>query len=142
MEHEPPSALLRALSPRFPQGLDASSVGREFVRVLLEIRGILPPILGARGVAALLQRSLHQARARFSWLADPFAEGDFIDLPALQSSFAGQDAASARAAAVDGVLASFETLLTSLIGESLTERLFDSVWTLAPEGGHVKETAP
>lgn len=103
-------------------------VADEFVRVLQELRVILTPVLGVRGVATLLQRSLHAGRMQFPWLADSLADEDFVDLMALQSSLAGEDYRSSRAAA-DGVLYSFHALLTSLIGMPLTELLLDSAST-------------
>lgn len=131
VEAEPESAMLRALSHQFPRDSDSVATAGEFVRVLQDIRIVLTPILGVRGVAALLQRSLHLARLQHPWLADPLAGGDFVDVSGLQSSLAEQDRV-ASLAAVDDVLAAFHALLTSLIGAPLTERLFESVWTPPP----------
>lgn len=139
MEPESSSLMLRTLSLQFPKNSDSAVIAGEFVRVLQDIRIVLSPILGVRGVAALLQRSLHLARLQHPWLADPLAGGDFVDVPALQASLAGQDHASARAA-VEAVLASFHALLNSLIGAPLTERLFASVWTPSPSGRAAQET--
>ncbi len=131
--------MLRALSLQFPKKSDSVAIAGEFVRILQDIRNVLTPILGVRGMAALLQRSLHLVRLQQPWLSDPLADGDFVDVAALQASLAAQDPASARAA-VNGVLASFHALLISLIGAPLTERLFASVWTPSPSGRVAQET--
>lgn len=130
--------MLRALSHQFPKDSDSVAIAGEFVRVLQDIRIVLSPILGVRGVAALLQRSLHLARLQYPWLADPLAGEDFVDVPALHASLTQQDQASTLAA-VDDVLLSFHALLTSLIGAPLIERLFESVWTPPPSGSAVQE---
>jgi hypothetical protein len=129
--------MLRALSHQFPENSDSVAIAGDFVRVLQDIRIVLTPILGVRGVAALLQRSLHLARIQFPWLEDPLAE-DFLDVSALQESLTRQNPDSARSA-VSGVLHSFHALLTSLIGAPLTERMFDAVWTAPSNGTDAEE---
>ena len=138
---EPRSAMLRALSHQFPEDSDAGATAGEFVRVLEDIRIVLAPILGNRGVAALLQRSLHRAGLQFPWIANSLDGPEPLDLAALQLTVAGQDPATSRAA-VECVLHSFNALLTSLIGAPLTERLFDSVWTPPPRGDAAQESKP
>ena len=133
--------MLRVLWHQFPTESDSVSTAGEFVRVLQDIRIVLTPILGVRGVAALLQRSLHLARLHHPWLADPLAGGDYVDVAALQSSLSGRDPASCQAAA-RAVLSSFHALLSSLIGEPLTERLFESMWTPPTSGNAAQETQP
>jgi hypothetical protein len=140
MDFEPRSAMLRALSHLFPENSDSVAIAGGFVRVLQDIRIVLTPILGERGVAALLQRSLHRARLEFPWLADSPASEASLDLEALQDSLSDQDPASARAA-VDGALHAFHALLSSLIGAPLTERLFDSVWA-PPSSGNAAQESP
>jgi hypothetical protein len=133
--------MLRALSRQFPENSDAGATAGEFVRVLEDIRIVLAPVLGNRGVAALLQRSLHRAGLQFPWLATSLGGPDFADLAALQIAVARQEPAPARAA-VECALHCFHALLTSLIGAPLTERLFDSVWAPPPRGRAAQETQP
>jgi hypothetical protein len=120
--------MLQGIVRQFPEHLDSVAIAGQFVRVMHDIEVVLTPILGERGVAALLQRSFSLARSQHPWLADPFDGGDVPDLSAPYSALARRDPASARAAAVEGVLFPFHALLTSLIGAPLAERLFDATW--------------
>jgi hypothetical protein len=133
--------MLRALSHRFPEQSDSAAISGEFARVLQDIRNVLAPILGNRGVAALLQRSLHRASMQFPWIAETLAGDDLVDLPALQASLAAHEPAAARAA-VECSLECFHALLTSLIGAPLTERLFVPVWTPPSSGEAAQEPQP
>jgi hypothetical protein len=133
--------MLRALSHQFPENSDAGATAGEFVRVLEDIRIVLAPVLGNRGVSALLQRSLHRASLQFPSIAASLDGPEFVDLPALQLAVAGEEPAPARAA-VECVLHAFHALLTSLIGAPLTERLFESVWAPPPRGDAAQEPKP
>jgi hypothetical protein len=134
--------MMDGVERQFPRDLDSPAVAAAFVRVLLDVRSILDPILGARGVAALLQRSLRIASDRFPWLADPFVDGEFVDMPALQASLARQEPATARDGAIDGVFSALHSLLVSLVGAPLTERLFEAAWEGQPHGGHILDIPP
>jgi len=109
---------------------------------LLAIDASLSPIIGARGVNALYQRSLHVTADTHAWLAalrddEPKA----LDVSSLKLAFAGQSAADATAAG-DALLRNFQQLLTSLIGPSLSERLLRSVWTDTSSGPAAQDTPP
>jgi hypothetical protein len=107
---------------------DPVAIAGALARVVQEIAAALTPILGARGVAALYQRTLHLTRARHAWLAEPLEVAQpAIDLVALQAAIVRQDPAEAAAAAT-ALLQSFHDLLASLIGLPLCERLLDPVW--------------
>jgi hypothetical protein len=107
---------------------DARQVGESVSARCREIEDALTPIVGRRGVAALLNRSVQVAGQTHAWLNGlepglPVA----IDLQALAALFARQS--PAEAAAGGGLLLhTFHALLASLIGASLTERLLRSVW--------------
>jgi hypothetical protein len=141
VQSEPRSEMLRALSHQFPENSDSVAIAGRFVRVMAEIRAVLSPVVGARGVTALLQRSLQLAGHRYASLPARSDSEDSIDLQALHVALAALEPAAARAA-VDAVLQSFHELLTSLIGASLTERLFDSVWASPPSGNAAQEPKP
>jgi hypothetical protein len=88
----------------------------------------LTPIVGARGVAALYQRSLHlvtQTHACLGTLAEVGQTS--LDTAPLRSVLA-QQAAGDAAIIGAAVLQTFYELLASLIGPSLTERLLRLVW--------------
>jgi hypothetical protein len=133
--------MLRALSHQFPEDSDAVAIAGAFVRVMDDIRTVLTPVVGSRGVTALLQRSLQLASHQFPSIPPPSGSEEVVDLPALQAALAAQDPAAARAA-VDGALNSFHDLLTSLIGVPLTERMFVSVWAPPSSGSAAQEPKP
>jgi hypothetical protein len=88
----------------------------------------LTPILGAGGVAALYNRSVHLAGQTHTWMAAAKAGVPAaMDLAALTSLIERQTPTDA-AAGGGLLLHTFYELLTSLIGPSLTERLLRSVW--------------
>ena len=89
---------------------------------------MLAPIIGARGVAALGQRSLQLARVVHPWLvADQPGGPHALDTSMLVSLLAQRSRADA-AAAGSTFLHTFRELLSRLIGASLTERLLLTVW--------------
>jgi hypothetical protein len=94
------------------------------------IEQVLVSIVGQRGVTALYKRTLHLARPTRPWLPAAAEEGggeSEIDLAALATALAKQTSAQA-AAAGSQMLDGFLTLLITLIGESLAERLLRPVW--------------
>jgi hypothetical protein len=117
-----------ALSQRTAEGVDAGRIADLAVLTWRDIDAALSPIIGQRGVAALYQRSLHLTRDGYPWLATVYEstlqEGDFT---ALQTALS-QQTSSAAAAGNSTLLQTFCDLLSNLIGQSLTERLLESVW--------------
>lgn len=106
------------------------------------IDAALKPIVGSRAVAMLLKRSVFLTGNTHSWLAEG-ATGlpEVIDPDAIRRLFAGQ--ASAHVAAAGGLLLkTFEALLASLVGSSLTERLLRPVWANMLSGAAAKDTPP
>lgn len=97
------------------------------VAVWRAISGRLAPIFGQRGVAALYRRSLYMAFTDFPYLR-VLQDGALsaADYGALQAVLTQQSDADAMVAN-DTLLHNFHTLLTRLIGESLTERLLLSI---------------
>lgn len=93
-----------------------------------DIKVVLVPIVGERGVAALYNRSLHLTAKAFPWLtALPTDIQAAIDLDALHALLSRQDTATATAGG-GALFRTFHDLLSSLIGPSLTERLLLPVW--------------
>jgi hypothetical protein len=107
-----------------------------------EIDEVLYPVVGHRGVAALYQRSLTIAAAARPWLAPPSAgPRSALDTASLHAALLGQDADQAIAGG-DALLGSFRTLLASLLGASLTERLLRPVWAHAAHPTPAQDKAP
>lgn len=105
-----------------PGELAAQSVAR-----WRQIDLALTPIIGRRGILAIYKKALNITRNDFPWLA-VVSEGDaaFDNFASLQSVLAQQTSAAVMAANL-ALHRSFNKLLVSLIGESLSERLLQSI---------------
>ncbi len=129
----------------FLEGAVAAGASPEEVAALVAttLRGIdqaLAPIVGQRGMAALYKRSLHLSRPMHAWLPVAAEGADAgADLAALAAALATRTSADAAAASTE-LLASFRALLTTLIGESLTERLLRPVWATLLSGPSARDT--
>jgi hypothetical protein len=121
-------------------GADALRIADSAVAVWSQLDAALSPIIGRRGVAALFKRSLlltapaHPSLIAAHWVVE--TEGDF---DSLRTALKQQSAASAIASN-GALLRQFIDLLTTLIGESLTERLLQSVLDNPP--GHTAMQEP
>lgn len=107
---------------------DASAATRETDHAIAkwrDIENVLAPIIGQRGVAALYRRSLFLTRNSHPWLAavyeDSLQPGDYTILRAALVQHANRKAANAA------LMQTFCSLLSSMIGESLTQRLLRTV---------------
>jgi hypothetical protein len=100
----------------------------------------LSVVIGHRGVAALLQRSLLRAAVSHPWLALPRLEREATDWAALERALAAQNPAEALAGARHSVDV-FCELLASLVGPELTERMLRPVWTHTPGALPAQESA-
>ena len=123
-------------------GADAASLAAAAFSLWTAVEGSLSPIIGERGVAALFKRSLYLSRNQHPCLSGvhlgDHQPGNFA---ALRTVLA-QQTSSTAAAAQDALLLSFDELLTSLIGASLTERLFGSVCDNHSRGDTAQDTTP
>jgi hypothetical protein len=128
VETDPRGQIQAGASHPFELPSDPVAIAGALARTVQDIAAVLTPILGARGVAALYQRTLHVTRARHAWLAEPLEVAQpSIDLVALQAAFVRRDRAEAAAAAT-ALLQTFHDLLASLIGLPLCDRLLEPVW--------------
>ena len=123
-------------------GASSEEVAALVTTTLVRIDLALSPIVGQRGMAALYKRSLHIARPMHPWLptAAEGAESE-MDLADLTAALATRTSADAAAAGAQ-LLKSFRALLTTLIGESLTERLLRPVWATLLSGPTARDTKP
>lgn len=100
----------------------------------------LVPVIGERGVEVLLTRALHLTSAAFPWLASAGERGEMAaTLASIRAALERQDDAVAAEASC-ALLVTFTEVLTTLIGEPLTERLLGPVWE-APSPPH-RDTTP
>lgn len=124
----PRRPLSAPLSGRVRDENSAEQIAAACGSLWLELEAALTPIIGPRGVAALIQRSLHLASDVHPWLSARQPGGaETLDSAALVSLLA-QRSSDDAAAAADTFLQTFHGLLTSLIGGSLTERLLRPAW--------------
>jgi hypothetical protein len=123
-------AIRRTLAQRAGDTPDTSAVAEALLSTWHQMATRLAPVIGTRGVDAILRRSLHLTSNSFPWLAT--AE-EHADSTAPLISFRACLDASEPAAAAEAsyaLLVTFTELLATLIGESLTDRLLGPV--LAP----------
>jgi len=109
---------------------DAGAVSAAAIEVWLRIAARLIPVIGAQGVDVLFRRALVLTSRSFVWLAAVNNDEDADALPeSLRRCLASQEMALAAEAGA-ALLSRFTDLLASLIGEALTERLLEPVWTV------------
>lgn len=124
------------------QGADAIRVADAMATMWRAVDAALAPIIGNLGVAALYKRSVHvTAAAHPSLAALPANLHGALDPAALTAVLARQDLASA-AAAGDALLQTFCSLLATLIGPALAERLLDPIWVHLPSGNPAQDSSP
>lgn len=129
------------LLAKVKQGASAKDVAQLVVTSCFEINKALTPIIGQRGLLALLSRSAHLAGISQPWLVAGTATLDFsTDLNELLITLSQQ---TPELAALGGgaLLEQFHQLLTALVGPSLTERLLRSVWATFLSGSPSIDTA-
>lgn len=121
-------------------GASSDAVAAIVATAFRSIDQALAPIVGQRGMAALYKRSVHLSRPKYAWL--PIAQEGVdaaMDVEALTAALATRTSVDAAAAGTE-LLASFRALLTTLIGESLTERLLRPVWATLLSGPSARDT--
>jgi hypothetical protein len=121
-------AIQRALTREAGTNADAKALGAAALRMYVTLAGQLALLIGEGGVRALTARSLHLVRRDFPWLAEA-REPRPTDGPFAQIAFRleRQEPAVATQAAA-AVLATLAGLLATLIGETLTMRVFRTAW--------------
>ena len=141
-DHDSLRSALRAALARHAGGApDASVVAEATLGTWQDMAARLEPVIGARGVDALFDRSLQLASRSFPWLA---IAGDRGNRAALLAGLRARIAARETADAVEAgnaLLLTFTELLQTLIGEPLTGRLLGPVSSPPPPASE-PETAP
>ena len=94
----------------------------------------LTPVVGGRGVMALLHRSVFVAGREYPYLTQTLEPGSRdVNVDGLRLALEAQ----ATAEAINGsaaLFAAFDALVASMIGLALTERLLAPVWDLPSSG--------
>lgn len=125
-------------------GASSQEVAALVAATFRRVHQALVPIVGERGMAALYKRSLHLSRAMHPSLPGAAegaaADAEFaVDLTALTAALATRSSAEAASAGTQ-LLDCFRALLTTLIGETLTERLLRPVWVTLLSGAYARDT--
>lgn len=107
----------------------ATELAAESVARWRQIDVALTPIIGRRGMAALYKQALNLTHVDFPWLARvPEDEASFDNFVPLLAALEQQTRTTIVAANL-ALHRSFNNLLVSLIGESLSQRLLASIDT-------------
>jgi len=129
MHDLPNEAIRNTLARRAGDAADSSVIAEAALDTWRSISDRLEPVIGRRGVDALFNRALHVTCKAYPWLAVADAEGnESKQLAGLRARLAGREPAAAREASYV-LLTTFTALLSDLIGESLTKRLLEAVWS-------------
>lgn len=130
-----------SLTQLVADGADPRRIADRAVSMWREVDAALSPIIGQRGVAALFKRSVLLIGPAHPSLVTAHDDVDTLgDFAALRVTLEQQS--GANAIATNGaLLQKFSDLLINLIGESLTERLLDSVRDNPSSDGAVRETS-
>jgi len=130
------------LAPLARDGASAEHIANAARSMWRDVDAALSPIIGQRGVAALYKRSLDLTRTDHHCLAAVYdAASERDGFVALQAAL-GEQESSCAAVANDALLQRFCSLLTGLIGASLTERLLQAVWDKHTSGDAARGTSP
>lgn len=122
-------------------GANTEQVADAVVSIWTEIDRALYPIIGHRGVAALYNRSLSLTAVAHPWLGIGH-QGVLaaVDPSALKAALRQQSAAEATAGG-NALFQSFQALLASLVGPSLTNRLLRPVWAHSSGASPAQDTS-
>lgn len=134
MKSEQSSISAEILAHKVAQGEDADSIADSVTQAWRQADAVLTPLIGHRGVAALYQRSMHATAITTPWLAACYQGIQHeMQLGLLKDTLAQRSSAEAAIASTE-LFRTFHDLLASLIGQSLTARLLQSVWTPSTSG--------
>jgi len=127
----------RTLARRAGKAPDARAVAEASIDTWKQVTEQLAPVIGERGVDALVGRSLHVSSKNYPWLASAANdEKGGSRLERLKSRLIDREPDAAAAAAASALLLlTFSTLLATMIGEPLTERLLEPVWAPLEDDG-------
>lgn len=108
---------------------DASAIAEATLSIWHQVSARLLPVIGARGVDVLLNRSLYLTGTVSPLLAKSVDQGDRVTVLANIKTRLAASQTNTAAEASYTLFTTFSELLISMIGESLTERLLDAVWS-------------
>jgi hypothetical protein len=143
MNSQESSRFTAALTQRVAGDANARQIADAIGAMWADIEVALQPVLGRRGVAALYKRTLHLTATRHPWLAalkagDADSAVDLIELTELLA----QQSPAAVAEAGCTLFTLFRDVLTTLIGDRLSERLLQAAWSTSSRAAPAQDPAP
>lgn len=130
------------LLDRVATGASALEIADAAVGQWMRIHAALAPVIGDRGVAALYRRSLSLTRRSYPWfesVTDSACENQIFGCLVEELS---QHSAADAAVANGALLQTFNDLLATLVGASLTRRLMEPVWNALSSGAAAQARMP
>ena len=127
------------LASRVDRDATAAQIAAVTATLCQEITAVLSPIVGARGVAALHNRSHHLCAAGHTWMAG--LRDATVPNTGCETLVALLAQCEPGEALIGGeaYLQTFHALVLSLIGPSLTERLLRTVWPPISSGNPAQD---
>lgn len=127
------------LSQLSAQRASAARTATVVAETMHAIHVALAPIIGDQGMSALYRRSLFLTTRDVPWAGSPQSETGASDgYAALQSALSQQNATEALRVA-ESLFSNLYTILVSLIGVALTQRLLHPMFDILPNGNPVQE---
>lgn len=132
-----------ALTQRVAEDADSRQTADAISAMWADIESALQPVLGQRGVAALFKRTLHLTATRHPWLAalSLGSTDSAVDMVELTEFFAQQSPSVATEAGC-ALFAIFRDLLTTLIGDRLSDRLLQPAWSTSSRAPSAQDPTP
>jgi hypothetical protein len=143
MDSQESSRFTAALTQRVAEDANSRQIADAIGAMWADIESALQPVLGRRGVVALFKRTLHLTATRYPWLAalKPGGADSAADLAELTELFAEQSPATVTEAGC-ALFAIFRDLLTTLIGDRLSERLLQAAWSTSSRAAPAQDPTP
>jgi len=143
MDSQESSRFTAALTQRVAEDANARQIADAIGSMWADIESALQPVLGQRGVAALFKRTLYLTATRHPWLAALKAGSadSEVDLNELTEFFAQQSPAALTEVGW-ALFAIFRDLLTTLIGDRLSERLLQAAWSTSSRATAAQDPTP
>jgi len=102
----------------------------------------LVPVIGQRGMSALYARAVHLAAVQHPWLAQAVGADDVAADFSPLAKAAAEQPPDAAIAAITALFETFDRLLVTLIGASLTQRLLQPIRDVPSAGATRQDPAP
>lgn len=134
--------IVASLAHRVGPTADIAGIADAIISILQDMDSALTPIIGQQGCVALLRRSLHLSASSHARLAGTYEHLQATpDRDGLKAVLLEQSEADALFFG-EVLLTTFYTLLTTLIGPSLTARLLRDVWAPSLSDTPSQENSP